>query len=68
VTTLLFSVGIAVFFLTIWGVVMVGAHMLGKPVKAILTPNLAANRMTPTASSGGTQGVDLETRSPEART
>lgn len=28
-TTLMFSVGIAVTFLTIWGVVMVGAYLLG---------------------------------------
>jgi uncharacterized membrane protein YjgN (DUF898 family) len=45
-TSLVFSVGIAVAFLTVWGVVMVGAYLLGNAVDDVST------------SASGGRGVD----------
>ena len=50
-STLMFYVGIAVTFVTVWGVVMVGGYMLGGDSPAAPTA-LALDRMTERPVSG----------------
>lgn len=52
-TSLLLSVGIAVTFLTVWGVIMVGAYLIGRePVEAPIP--LALDGLSDRPTPGGT--------------
>ena len=50
-TSLVLYVGIAVAFLTVWGVIMVGAYMLGDASDD--APAVADGRMIDTSTAGG---------------
>lgn len=49
-STLILYVGIAVTFLTVWGVIMVGSYLIGREpvaVPAVLTSDRTAGRSAP---------------------